>query len=273
MYQFTKDCMTGISIVDEEHRQLFDTINQAGALLGVEGNLSSEAKSLLLVLKQYTETHFQHEEEYMSEIDDPELPRQKREHQAFKEELEKFPLEKLDGTDGKQVLKELLEYLARWLYHHILGSDIMIGKMNPVAAEKDNKEEDPFAFTEKYHTGISFVDEEHATLFDIIREANELISKELLHDKFDEIMKILGELRDYTIHHFQDEEEYMTRIQYTGLESQQYAHQAFVDRLNEINLDDVDDNQQEYLQELVEYLRSWLVNHILKVDKLIPIVK
>ena len=123
----------------------------------------------------------------------------------------------------------------------------------------------------KYHTGIMFVDEEHETLFRIIRETNDLISKELLHDKYDEIIKILEELKEYTIFHFGHEEEYMQRIEYTGLEAQQYAHQAFVDKLNEINLDDVDENQQEYLIELVDFLLSWLVNHILKVDKLIPV--
>ena len=101
MYQFTKECMTGIAMVDEEHRQLFDTINQAIILSDVEGNLSSEVKSLLLVLKQYTERHFEHEEEYMNEINDPELDRQKREHQAFIKKLEELPLEKLDNCDGK----------------------------------------------------------------------------------------------------------------------------------------------------------------------------
>ena len=114
------------------------------------------------------------------------------------------------------------------------------------------------------------MDEEHAELFRIIRETNDLIREELLHDKYDEIMKILEELKDYTVHHFRDEEEYMQRIGYTGLEAQQRAHQAFVDKLREINLDEVDDNQQEYLTELVDFLLGWLVNHILKVDKLIP---
>ena len=278
MYQFTEDCMTGIFEIDEEHRQLFDIINKAFALVGAEQVASSEAKELLLALKKYAEIHFEHEEEYMENLDDPELPRQKKEHQAFKEKLAEIPLDKLDGDDGKQVLTEMLEYLSRWLYHHILGSDIMIGQIHPVAGKKENLEanlaenqENPFAFTEKYHTGIAFVDEEHETLFRIIREANDLISAELLHDKYDEIIKILGELKEYTIHHFSDEEEYMKRIGYAGLEAQQRAHQAFVDKLKEINLDDVDDNQQEYLTELVDFLLGWLVNHILKVDKLIPV--
>ena len=57
MYQFTEDCLTGILEVDEEHRQLFDMINQALVLSGAERNVSAEAKSLLLALKEYAENH------------------------------------------------------------------------------------------------------------------------------------------------------------------------------------------------------------------------
>jgi hemerythrin len=32
----------------------------------------------------------------------------------------------------------------------------------------------------------------------------------------------------------------------------------------------MDDNQQEYLEELVEFLVEWLINHIQKMDKKIP---
>ena len=44
-----------------------------------------------------------------------------------------------------------------------------------------------------------------------------------------------------------------------------------MDRINEINLDDVDDHQKEYLEELIDFLLAWLINHILKMDKLIPV--
>ena len=128
-----------------------------------------------------------------------------------------------------------------------------------------------YEFKEEFKTGIDQIDQEHKRLFEIADQIYELKNKEFVHDKYDEIIKILEELKEYTIFHFGHEEEYMQRIEYTGLEAQQYAHQAFVDKLNEINLDDVDENQQEYLIELVDFLLSWLVNHILKVDKLIPV--
>ena len=145
----------------------------------------------------------------------------------------------------------------------------MIGVYQKMEAKKEEKR-DPFAFTEEYHTGIAIVDEEHAELFRIIRRANDLITEELLHDKYDEIMGVLNELRNYTVQHFTDEEEYMESINYDGLDIQKKTHEMFVDKLNDINLDDLDDNQQQYLIELVDFLLMWLVNHILKMDKKIP---
>ena len=62
----------------------------------------------------------------------------------------------------------------------------------------------------------------------------------------------------------------MTRIGYPGLEAQKRAHSAFIEKLVEIDLselDDIDDNQQAYLLELIQFLLSWLSNHILGADK------
>ena len=56
--------------------------------------------------------------------------------------------------------------------------------------------EDPFAFTDKYKTGIDLVDKEHRRLFEIIKETNDLIQNDLLHDKYDEIMRLLVKLKD-----------------------------------------------------------------------------
>lgn len=271
MYKFTEDCMTGIAEIDEEHRQLFDMMNQAIQLLQEQEDITSETEGLIQSLLEYAAKHFSHEEDYMESIQDPELPRQKREHQAFREKMEEMSAAKTGAANGKAVMQELMEYLSRWLYHHILGSDILIGKLLTVQKQEDSEPTDAFTFTDKYRTGIPFVDEEHEKLFDIIRETNTLIYQELLHDKYDGIIHILKELKEYTIHHFQDEENYMESIGYEGIEAQKHAHLAFVEKLNEINLDDMDDNQQQYLEELVEFLLGWLSNHILKMDKRIPV--
>ena len=140
----------------------------------------------------------------------------------------------------------------------------MIGKLG------SGVEKDPFAFTEEYWTGIELIDDEHKKLFDIIRETNDIIHAQFLHDKYDEIMRILHELQEYTERHFKDEEDYMERIGYKRIEVQKRAHEAFVDKIKKIDLREIDDNQEEYLEELIDYLLKWLSNHILKMDKKIP---
>lgn len=266
MYRFTDDCMTGIKEIDEEHRKLFQLINETMELLKDGGASRVTVKNLLKELKNYAGTHFAHEEAYMEQIGDKELERQKKEHAQFTEKVSSYDAENLTDEDSAKAAEDLLVYMAKWLYHHILGSDIMIGKFTG-----QEKKADAFAFTDAYKTGITLVDDEHRRLFEIIRETNDVIEAELLHDKYDAIVHILEELKDYTIMHFQDEERYMESIGYEGIEMQRLAHTAFVDRLNEINLDDVDDNQKEYLEELIDFLLSWLTNHILKMDKQIPV--
>lgn len=266
MYQFTEDCLTGIETIDEEHRKLFQLINETMELLKENGASKVIVKNLLKELREYAGTHFAHEEAYMEKIGDMELPRQKKEHAQFAAKVDSYQIGEMTEEESTKAAQELLVFMAKWLYRHILGSDIMIGHLTHKV-----KAEDAFAFTDKYKTGITLIDDEHRRLFEIIKETNDVIETELVHDKYDAIVHILEGLKDYTIMHFQDEERYMESISYDGLPLQRVAHTAFVDRLNEINLDDVDDHQKEYLEELIDFLLAWLTNHILKMDKLIPV--
>ena len=192
MYQFTEDCLIGIEQIDKEHRTLFTLINEA-AELPAEARTARTVSQILARLTDYAATHFSHEEAYMSEHDDPELPLQKKEHKAFTEHVQSLVAQPLTDQNASAILNEILPFLIRWLYRHILSSDMMIGKLTPT---------DPFAFTAKYHTGIKEIDAEHKPLFDIIRETNALIHNDLLHDKYDEIIHLLDELREYTKIHF-----------------------------------------------------------------------
>ena len=266
MYEFTEDCMIHVEEIDNEHRRLFQMINEAVALVDSTDDVQVIASNLIKNLKDYAATHFAHEEAYMEGMNDPELELQKKAHAAFTAKINAFEPDTSTPEALRASLKGLLEYLVRWLYRHILSSDMMIGKIPPASEQT----EDQFAFTDKYRTGIELVDDEHKRLFEIIKDTNDVIHTELLHDKYDEIMRLLAELREYTEVHFSDEEAMMERIHYPDIDAQKRAHSAFVGRLVEIDLselDAMDDNQEEYLQDLIQFLLSWLSNHILGMDK------
>ena len=263
MFTFTNDCLIGVTEIDNEHRRLFELIGEIDSNLKSDSDSVSTAMALLNELKQYAVTHFAHEEAYMASINDPELPRQQEEHQAFVNKVNSYRFSDITDDSAKDLLSELLEYLSKWLMGHILGSDIMIGCFK--ACDKPGIP----VFTDKFKTGIPMIDEEHKVLFEIIGKIYKAIGAELVHDKFDLILDILDELKEYTRVHFADEENYMKEIGYEGLSQQIILHEKFIETLNEVNLDHVDDNQQEYLYEVLNFLQNWLINHILKVDKLI----
>ncbi|HEX3020922.1 MAG TPA: hemerythrin family protein [Lachnospiraceae bacterium] len=124
-----------------------------------------------------------------------------------------------------------------------------------------------FEMKEEYKIGVQFIDEQHAKLFEIAERAYQLLSNDYIPDKYDGIVTILQELTDYTRMHFADEEAYMESIGYKKMFTQKIDHDAFVRRLEEMDLQKVDDNQEESILNILNYLNDWLVHHILEKDK------
>lgn len=271
MFHFTDDCIIGIKQLDDEHRYLFSLIEKGTNLLQSEylTDRYEKMKEILEELDAYAEQHFSHEEAYMEQIRDPELFRQRMQHDIFRDKIRDWMFTDISSEEEQQqVLEELMNFLAKWLYHHIIGSDIMIGKLPPL--EEWMIRENPCEFTDEYLTGIELVDGEHRQLFLIVEKAYKLVKSYSVADSYDEVMKILGELKDYTREHFRDEEEYMESIHYEGLEAQRNAHAAFVNKLESIDLFQLDEDPQKYMESLIEFLLGWLINHILYTDKKIP---
>ena len=124
-----------------------------------------------------------------------------------------------------------------------------------------------YEFTKEYHTGIDFIDEEHAKLFEIANRAYDLLTNQFVTDKYDAIVAVLEELRDYTKYHFNHEEEYMKSINYPKRFSQLHQHTQFINKLESYNLKEIDMNQQEGLLEILDFLALWLQSHIKGMDK------
>lgn len=273
MFQFTEDCMIGIPEIDDEHRHLFELINDGMYLVEnhYAGDRYADIKDLLEQLDDYAEQHFAHEEAYMEQIRDPELILQRSQHMNFRDKVRSWYFTDInDGEQQQKLLGELMEYLARWLYHHIIASDALIGKLPKL--EEWMVKENPCEFVDEYRTGISFIDEEHEELFRITDKANKYLRDNFEYDAYDEIISILQELKDYSKRHFKDEEAYMERIHYEGLVAQKRAHGSFIDRVENIDLEAIEGDPKIYLESLIEFLLGWLINHILYTDKKIPLM-
>ena len=125
-----------------------------------------------------------------------------------------------------------------------------------------------FEMKPEYYIGIKMIDEQHKQLFKYADEAYELLNDEFTPDKYDRVDILLEKLYDYTVKHLADEEAYMESIHYKKLFTQKIQHQEFINKLDEFmeshNEEVVDQNKQ--IEDILEYLTNWLINHILYVD-------
>jgi hemerythrin len=128
-----------------------------------------------------------------------------------------------------------------------------------------------FEMKEKFKTGIALIDVEHEKLFEIGEKAYQLLINPYDIDKYDKIVDVIVELKEYTIYHFKDEEDYMESIKYKRLFTQKMDHAFFIQKLDDVNLNKVDENQDEAIMGILTFLNDWLVNHILEKDLLIPV--
>lgn len=151
--------------------------------------------------------------------------------------------------------KVYLVYYIKLIYYYIRKKDKIMYEMKP-----------------EYYIGIDMIDEEHKQLFKYADEAYELLHDEFTPDKYDKMDIILEKLRDYTVKHFADEEQYMESIHYKKMFTQKVQHMEFVQKLDEFieHHSDEEIDQDEQIMGILKYLTDWLINHILYVDCQIP---
>ena len=121
----------------------------------------------------------------------------------------------------------------------------------------------------EYYTGIEQIDEQHKKLFEIVDETYNLLKNDFMPDKYDHIVKLIDELKEYTKIHFRDEEAYMEKIGHKRMFSQKIEHAEFLEKINDIDLSDLEEDQESVIQDLLSFLNDWLVHHILEKDMLI----
>lgn len=127
----------------------------------------------------------------------------------------------------------------------------------------------------KYETNISEIDSQHKKLFRLINNIEVVYdeNKHHLSGKSKILLEAVSELEDYTLSHFLIEERVMELNQYPGLDAHILQHNKFTDKIlelkNRLNQGDLlsnDDLLDVFFKDLIDLLRAWLTNHILKED-------
>ena len=124
---------------------------------------------------------------------------------------------------------------------------------------------------DEYSIGVDSIDVQHKELFEIANRSYDLLKNQLIMDKYEKIIEIIDELKNYTVYHFQSEENYMQKIGYKKFLSQKVAHNDFLEKMDNIDVEQIDEGQNEYLIGILDFVSEWLVEHILKEDKLIAV--
>ncbi|MBK1813610.1 hemerythrin family protein [Clostridium sp. YIM B02505] len=122
---------------------------------------------------------------------------------------------------------------------------------------------------DEYTVGVELIDSQHKRLLEIANNVYELTKNSFITDKYDRIVEVIEELRDYTVFHFKSEEEYMLSIGYKKFLSHKVEHDDFVNKVNSLDLSQIDESQQKHLLEILEFIIKWIDEHILQKDKLI----
>lgn len=115
---WTKDLDTGIDIIDEQHRQIVDFINQLESAKDTQR--PDTVRRVVEECVHYTMSHFAFEEEIQAEAGYEYCRPHKKVHELFTRRVGEYR-KRLDG--GEDVAVELHGMLANWLVNHIKHDD------------------------------------------------------------------------------------------------------------------------------------------------------
>jgi hemerythrin-like metal-binding protein len=111
----------GIRAIDDEHKELFDTVSELESAVA----LNAETGALLKKLVVATSSHFADEEAIMRGAKYPGLALHVANHQRLMEKVEAFAAR--HSQSGVAMNQHALNFLRDWLLYHIENDDARLG--------------------------------------------------------------------------------------------------------------------------------------------------
>lgn len=120
---------------------------------------------------------------------------------------------------------------------------------------------------EQYSTGIKTIDDQHKELINIIGTLSDLLTSAIEgQDIYDPMTEIITSLTNYTIYHFNYEEELFAKYGYEDAAPHTKEHQNLIAEIENLDFEAIDEDQVTYGKKILRFLLSWVFKHISGTD-------
>ena len=182
----------------------------------------------------------------------------------------------LTARDAGQVAESMTEVLAAARESETRAtavadvSEVLSGNAEQMGTEIDHflkkmrgEDTELLSWNEQLSVRHGTIDREHKRLIELINQLNEAM---IMGKGRDMISQVLDELIDYTQNHFAREEGLMRQHAYPFEAEHRQMHKDLVSEVNLLKKR-FDAGESVVSQEVMSFLKDWLTNHILNVDK------
>ncbi len=116
---------------------------------------------------------------------------------------------------------------------------------------------------DKYKVGYKRIDDQHLELIEIINDLHDCMDN---RNSKDEFKKALRKTVEYVAYHFSYEEKIMHVIKYNKILEHSSYHREFTQTIYNY-VKSYENGSLDAINNLVQYLKDWFLNHILVTDK------
>lgn len=137
LLEWTEKMSVGIDTMDTDHKKLIDLVNTLHAVVRKKESVENIAR-IMRELSEYTDYHFEAEEQLLRLIRYPDIEGHIQNHRALQQKVRE--MEDKYRSNPKQGTLKLFDFLSDWLMRHILGDDM---RYKPLLLEKLGQKRPP----------------------------------------------------------------------------------------------------------------------------------